>query len=448
MQLQRIEIRNFRLSGKDIIWEIKPDASILVGKNGSGKTTVLRLIAAALKSIQTAADMALFLQIESISLYFEGNNVIEIDGNGGATTQGKGINNIKWAFIETFDVPNEEGKSVLDELLAKLTNDFLLFQSNLREDIDTLYTQKNKFSTQEIAEIEQNVAINHERRERFEKTVNHFFADSDKVLQIKKGFTFLLNQEISLPVTALSSGEKQLLVILLQVFLQNEQSCLLFLDEPEISMHTYWQRALLTKIREINPNCQLIVATHSGSLLGRGWMENFVNMEEIVFPKKQYENGDDLDVVAYYKPFIFPKDKVEEHTQSLRIIQIIKDIELLEGLEFVEALKARLKMQSEILYGEAWDILHILPEKKIFDTNTINPIYIILLKEMRFSSAIHFLGHSAYNYIDIYKINLLFSKTTSQAECQAVEDLRKAYNVPVNDLYKQKLAFKNIQITP
>lgn len=287
INLQKVEIRNFQLSGKDIIWEIQPDASILVGKNGTGKSTILRMIAAALRKKPLETDIDLFLQNDCIKLHFSNKNKIEVDGNGENFSEGVELSTLKSELIETFDIPNKEGKSVLDELLANLTLEFLLFQSRLRKDIDALYTKRQKFSEDEIRKIEANVAINNERRERFETTINHFFADSNKILQIEDDFSFLINKEVSLPVMALSSGEKQLLIILLKVFLQNEQPYLLLLDEPEISMHTYWQRKLLAKILVINPNCQLLVVTHSGTLLGRGWMQNFVRVEEISFPYKK-----------------------------------------------------------------------------------------------------------------------------------------------------------------
>ncbi|MFJ4267726.1 AAA family ATPase [Paenarthrobacter nicotinovorans] len=59
----------------------------------------------------------------------------------------------------------------------------------------------------------------------------------------------------------LSSGEKQLLRILLTTLSSGSGAVLV--DEPELSMHVDWQRRLLKSMQDVNPKCQLILATHS-----------------------------------------------------------------------------------------------------------------------------------------------------------------------------------------
>jgi predicted ATPase len=67
------------------------------------------------------------------------------------------------------------------------------------------------------------------------------------------------DQELDFKV--LSSGEKQLLILLIKVFLA--KNGFITLDEPELSLHIKWQQKLLESMHELNPNAQLIVATHS-----------------------------------------------------------------------------------------------------------------------------------------------------------------------------------------
>lgn len=61
----------------------------------------------------------------------------------------------------------------------------------------------------------------------------------------------------------LSSGEKQLLIILSEALLQNGKRCLYLADEPELSLHVSWQEKIVNSIFEINKNVQIIFATHS-----------------------------------------------------------------------------------------------------------------------------------------------------------------------------------------
>lgn len=70
-------------------------------------------------------------------------------------------------------------------------------------------------------------------------------------------FTFLNQEEIE--PEQLSSGEKQLLLILLKVFLKEDKPFILLMDEPELSLHIEWQRQLIEAIQILNKNCQIIL---------------------------------------------------------------------------------------------------------------------------------------------------------------------------------------------
>ncbi len=68
-----------------------------------------------------------------------------------------------------------------------------------------------------------------------------------------------------IPLRSLSSGEKQLLRLLLEVL--GAERMTVMIDEPELSMHVDWQEQLLAAMQSINPDCQLIVATHSPEVM-------------------------------------------------------------------------------------------------------------------------------------------------------------------------------------
>ena len=63
-----------------------------------------------------------------------------------------------------------------------------------------------------------------------------------------------------------------MLVILLTVLVQDNSHCVLFMDEPEASLHIEWQQKLIAMIRELNPNVQIIdypfACRHYGRLVG------------------------------------------------------------------------------------------------------------------------------------------------------------------------------------
>ena len=68
-----------------------------------------------------------------------------------------------------------------------------------------------------------------------------------------------------LSLSSLSSGEKQLLKILVATV--NAGVSVILVDEPELSLHVDWQRRLIPAMQTLNPYAQLIVATHSPEIM-------------------------------------------------------------------------------------------------------------------------------------------------------------------------------------
>ncbi|MEZ5692816.1 MAG: AAA family ATPase [Altererythrobacter sp.] len=79
----------------------------------------------------------------------------------------------------------------------------------------------------------------------------------------------------------LSSGEKQLLIFLSETLLQEKNVHIFLADEPELSLHIEWQESLVAKILELNPNSQVLFATHSPDIVS-GFRANVVTMESLI----------------------------------------------------------------------------------------------------------------------------------------------------------------------
>ena len=85
-----------------------------------------------------------------------------------------------------------------------------------------------------------------------------------------------------LTIEQLSNGERQMLFILLTILAQRRESCVLLMDEPEISLHIEWQQRLIALIRDINPNVQIILTTHSPAVIMDGWMDCVTDASDII----------------------------------------------------------------------------------------------------------------------------------------------------------------------
>jgi predicted ATPase len=72
-------------------------------------------------------------------------------------------------------------------------------------------------------------------------------------------------QDKSIPLKSLSSGEKQLLQILLETLGASGETVMI--DEPELSLHVVWQRELVDSMQRVNEDCQLLLATHSPEIM-------------------------------------------------------------------------------------------------------------------------------------------------------------------------------------
>lgn len=100
------------------------------------------------------------------------------------------------------------------------------------------------------------------------------FIDTLKSFIEDKTFSFnngelIVKTEGPLPLAKLSSGEKQLLILFIEALLQRQNPYIFLADEPELSLHIAWQRNILKAVRLLNPNAQIIVATHSPEIAGK-----------------------------------------------------------------------------------------------------------------------------------------------------------------------------------
>lgn len=71
------------------------------------------------------------------------------------------------------------------------------------------------------------------------------------------------------PFRDLSSGEQQIVSLVVKIIAHAERQCLFLVDEPEISLHVSWQRVLPKVLSVISRffSCDILVATHSPLLI-------------------------------------------------------------------------------------------------------------------------------------------------------------------------------------
>lgn len=112
----------------------------------------------------------------------------------------------------------------------------------------------------------------------FIKTISSFV--TDKKFEFVNG-KLVITKNGNVPIQRLSSGEKQLLILLIQPLLQRQSAHVFLTDEPELSLHIDWQRLVIPAVSKLNRNAQIIVATHSPEVAGK-YKSSILDMEDII----------------------------------------------------------------------------------------------------------------------------------------------------------------------
>lgn len=262
--ISKIEIDQLWSGKKHIVWELDRKVNILSGVNGVGKSTILNKV---VRGLAQGRHEALNV-MDGITL-----DVVPADAT-----------HIRYDVIRSFDRPlvNAELVSKLDFQLAteldlqlfNLQRRYLDYQVNLGNRIIAALQSGGQNAT---AEAQRLSAV----KTKFLDIVDHLFADTAKtIIRTENEIRFSQIGETLTPYQ-LSSGEKQMLVILLTVCVQDQQPYVLFMDEPEVSLHIDWQKQLIDLIMELNPNVQIILTTHSPAVIMNGWIDCVTEVSDI-----------------------------------------------------------------------------------------------------------------------------------------------------------------------
>lgn len=108
-------------------------------------------------------------------------------------------------------------------------------------------------------------------------TMNEFFRDKQVTFAPKDGLQIRTEDDQVLSVESLSSGERQLIMLLSTTLLATRETRIFIIDEPELSLGVAWQRMILDALLRVTSksSLQFIVATHSIEIIS-GHAESLV----------------------------------------------------------------------------------------------------------------------------------------------------------------------------
>lgn len=100
--------------------------------------------------------------------------------------------------------------------------------------------------------------------------------DGNLQIEVSKG----MKEESDLSYKELSSGEKQILILLTEALLQQGKDYIYLADEPEMSLHMNWQEIIISAITQLNDKAQIIVATHSPEI-AQDWNNMIIDLNQL-----------------------------------------------------------------------------------------------------------------------------------------------------------------------
>lgn len=263
--ITRIEIDSLWSGQRHIIWDLSRDVNILSGVNGVGKSTILNK--AIYRLMQRGAELG--TEVPGVRLSFYPSEA----------------NSVRFDVIRSVDRPLLDGGifekitdarlvTELDWQIYQLQRRYLDYQVNVSNRMLEMFTNGDPQAHEKAQEI---AAI----KTQFMDVLDDLFRDTGKkVVRSSNDILFTQIGETLSPYK-LSSGEKQMLIIMLTVLVQDRQPYVLFMDEPEVSLHVEWQQHLISRIRALNPNVQIVLTTHSPAVIMDGWLDAVTDVLDI-----------------------------------------------------------------------------------------------------------------------------------------------------------------------
>ena len=262
--IKQIEIDSLWSGTKHILWNLDRRVNILSGVNGVGKSTILNKV---VKGLSAGGEFPSHL-LKGVHLKVEPEEAKWIRFDVIRSADRPLLNSEMISKVDLTLVTE------LDWQLFQLQRKYLDYQVNIGNRIIAVLQSGEPDAAQKAQALT-------EPKRMFQDIVDDLFRETGKTI-IRTANEIKFNQigEVLQPYQ-LSAGEKQMLAILLTVLVEDNQSYVLFMDEPEISLHFEWQKQLISLVLKLNPNIQIVMTTHSPAVVMDGWTDRVTEVNDI-----------------------------------------------------------------------------------------------------------------------------------------------------------------------
>lgn len=353
LNIKSIYIDNFKAFNK-FYMEFNSKLNVMIGFNGTGKTTILETISSILTGkldYFTKDEKFSFVELKVEQENEEKNIKVEnCFGTIKVKIDGKEIANIREniKFQRVIYVPTEVNfTNVKLNGAAKIENEenenIILTSEVMSKQLKQFLVNEKYKDLNDIADGNKENAI---RIEKFKNLYNNFFTDKEFIGIDNDTYEpqfRLKDTNKVIKVEDLSAGEKQIFFRGGSILQNISENSLILIDEPEISMHPEWQQKILEFYKNISPNSQYIISTHSPHIA------TCTLPEEIkVFDK---EDGKIIvkDINASYGRTVSELLTSLFELKTLRDEQMERDIKRYKELVFLSSHSSEEKKEMEAL---------------------------------------------------------------------------------------------------
>lgn len=113
----------------------------------------------------------------------------------------------------------------------------------------------------------------YEKLRLFDELINSRALAHKKMILSPNGIVLKDENNVDVPLNGLSSGEQHLLILFYHLIFQAKPGSVIFIDEPEMSMHPAWLERMLSDFKTVAQmnEFQIIFATHSVAFIAGQW---------------------------------------------------------------------------------------------------------------------------------------------------------------------------------
>lgn len=387
MKIRKIYIDDYRGLKKKEINFVNTDTDkpletvVLIGKNGTGKTSVLEFIF-------NFFNREAHFSIEGQNKFSNSNDIGMVEFDISEEKQFKNFKIYDWITKgNSFQVKLEELPRIVyipvemnyTELINKQQN-FLPIPKFLQK-IDTQIIENiPSYITSKImreALLQSNITTDKVREKIFNE-FNELFGEMELDIKLKE-----VSSETLLPlfvkgdekfdINNLSSGEKQIFLRILSLKMLEINNSIILIDEPETSLHPVWQQKIIKLYEKIGKSNQIILATQSPFIIGGVKSENIIVFLRDKNSSLKIKQGNEFNEV-YGQPVERVLQDIME-TENMRTPEIENKLSLLRKLvnedkyETEEYLILRRELGNILEYDNDLMMIDIDVKRRIRDKN-------------------------------------------------------------------------------